>query len=302
MPPDAGGEPHLDRPVQRLRFPHHAGDLRPAEALGVGQHAYVVGRRVLPEHARERQHPLVALLPDERGSAPVTGIGHDRGADDPAQLARQAPVVSRDIDQVHPQPRLRWLRVAEVGQPGRSPRPPPSGVHHQVGRHDVGGALACPRDVTRPVRGSQADPGDPLLLDDKAVHRARGGDLYVRQLLDPGPDHALESSPGHPDPAKAGGRVTGEVPVQVPVDVREHIPVHPARREHLAAEAGQQLVERVHPPRVQAVGLPALRHPRPGRWRVRKRVPVVNSDLGEHLAQDACGQQSCDPGAHHNRV
>ncbi|HUN30570.1 MAG TPA: hypothetical protein VMU95_01015 [Trebonia sp.] len=265
VPPDAGREPHLGRVVQRLGLPHHGGYLGPAEAVGIGQHVQVAGRRVLPEHAREREYPLVALLADERGAAPLPRVGHDRGADDPAQLAGVAPVVSRDVDEVDPQSRLDRLRVAEVGQPGWRPRPPPGRVHYQVGRDYVGRARAGPGRGAGAGNSPQADPGDPLLLDDQAVHRARGVDRDVRKLLDPGPDHPLKSWPGHADPVKTRGRLPGPVPVQVPVDVGEHVPVHATGREHLAAEAGQQLVKRADPTGVQAVGLSALRHSRPGR-------------------------------------
>ncbi len=79
--------------------------------------------------------------------------GVHRGAQ-PVQLPGRRADVPRHVDDVDAKLGGRWLGVAHLAEPHRSPGRPAAGVHHQVGGHRLG-------RVAVGVLGSHADAGHP---------------------------------------------------------------------------------------------------------------------------------------------
>src|SRR5579859_2097605 len=89
---------------------------------------------------------------------------------------------------------------------------------------------------------------------------------------------------------------------QLPLPVGEHITAHGPCGGQFGGEAGEQFVDYLPAPGVQAMQMTAVRHPLamlPGWW---QRVPLDNRYLLAELRQNSCGQQTGHARAENDRV
>ena len=89
---------------------------------------------------------------------------------------------------------------------------------------------------------------------------------------------------------------------QLPPPVGEHITAHGPRGGQFGGEAGEQLIDYLPAPGVQAMQMTAVRHPLavlPGWW---QRIPLNNRYLLEELRQNSRGQQPGQARAENDRV
>ena len=89
---------------------------------------------------------------------------------------------------------------------------------------------------------------------------------------------------------------------QYPLRVGQHITAHRPGSGHFGGEAGEQPVEYLSAPGVQAMQMTAMRHPLallPGWW---QRIPLDHRYLLVDLGQDPPGQQPGQARAENDRV
>ena len=218
------------------------------------------------------------------------------GQDQPVAVHRARPEAVRPgrIAQADLHPVLRRGLVAQLAEPPGGAGATAAGVHHQIGIDLFGLALGVghPRAGDPPSfpRGQQAGHG-------VAIEHAD-----IRQPEDALAHVALQERPAREQRGQAGVALLELMAGEDPLRVGEHITAHRPRGGHFGGEAGEQPVEYLSAPGVQAMQMTAMRHPLallPGWW---QRIPLDHRYLLVHLGQDPRGQQPGQARAENDRV